>query len=70
MAVRGEQLAWDRFAEQKATSKHSFDMDRAEGGRPLVSAELRGKLDEHGESAPETLQMLWDMNVWSAADLA
>ena len=47
----------------------SFDMDRAEGGTKLVSAELRSKLDQHGESSPELLQTLWDMNIWSSADL-
>ena len=48
----------------------SFDMDRAEGGQSLVSAELRERLEQHGAADVPTLQFLWDMNIWSSADLA
>ena len=48
----------------------SFDMDRAEGGQAQVSAELHERLAAHGLADPDTLQDLWNFNIWSVADLA
>jgi hypothetical protein len=68
-AWRGN-LAGMKSAQQAAGNGGSFEMDRAEGGASLVSAELKERLATHGAADPETLQFLWKMNVWSVADLA
>lgn len=47
----------------------SFEMDRAEGGSRLVSAELKDRLNAHGLADEATLQALWDLSVWSVSDL-
>jgi hypothetical protein len=54
---------------RKDNRPSSFDIDRAEGGTKLVSADLGDKLSAHGASDEVTLQFLWKMNIWSVADL-
>jgi len=59
-----------RAAQQATGANSSFEMDRAEGGTANVSSDLRARLEMHGIADDATLQVLWNLNVWSAADLA
>jgi hypothetical protein len=60
----------ERYSGLKFQGNSSFDLGETEkGGENKVSKELKDLLTANESGDDHTLQILWDMDVWSVADL-
>jgi len=61
----------DRYSGLKfQNSSSSFDVEKSEGGTlQQVSNDLHDLLKSHDAADPSTLQILWDLDIWSVPNL-